>query len=331
MTPALPRRRLLGAFCASPFAALAAPAFAQAPAAYPSRPIRWVVPYPAGGGSDFLARQAAPRMAERLGTTITVDNRPGAAGIIGTEVASRAAADGYTLVFGDNGAMVFNPVLYRKLPYKVDDFAPVGFMAHFPLLVVVDPNSGITSMRDLIEKARRHPGQFSYASPGAGSPHHLAMELLKDRTGTFIVHVPYRGTAMAIQDVAAGVLPMMIVDTAGGGLAQVRAGRVRALAVLSKSRIPQLPDVPAITEAGVDGVDVTAWLGLYVPRGTPDPIIERLNREMRAALADPEARRALEEFGLQVAPSSPAELGRFVERESAIWHKLIRDRKLQLD
>jgi tripartite-type tricarboxylate transporter receptor subunit TctC len=298
--------------------------------AYPSRPIRWIVPYPVGGGSDFLARQAAPRMGRLLGTTIAVENRPGAAGIIGTELASRAAPDGYTLVFGDNGAMVFNPALYRKLPYSPADFEPVGFMANFPLILVADPASGIASARDMIARARAHPGKFSYASPGAGSPHHMGMELLKERAGLFIVHVPYRGTAMAIQDVMAGTVPMMIVDTAGG-LAQIRAGKVKALAVLSKSRIPQLPDVPTIAEAGVRDAEVSAWLGLYVPKGTPGEIVARLNSEMRAALTEPDAKAALEKFGLQVAPSSPGELAEFVRRETAVWHKLIRERQLQLD
>ncbi len=322
------RRRVLGTLSAGALAG-AFPLAARADT-YPAKPIRWVVPYPAGGGSDFLARQAAPRMAKLLGTTITVDNRPGAAGIIGTDIASRSAPDGYTLVFGDNGAMVFNPALYRKLPYSPADFAPVGFMANFPLILVVDPASGIESARDLIAKARAHPGKYSYASPGAGSPHHMGMELLKERAGLFIVHVPYRGTAMAIQDVMAGTVPMMIVDTAGG-LAQIQAGKVKALAVFSKSRIPQLPDVPTVAEAGVKDAEVSAWLGLYVPKGTPPDIIARLNREMRAAITDPEAKAALEKFGLQVAPSSPEELADFVKRETAVWHKLIRERQLQLD
>jgi len=321
------RRRLLGALAASPLAALPAGAGAQA---WPSKPIRWVVPYPAGGGSDFLARQVAPQLGKRLGATIAVDNRPGAAGIIGTEIAARAPADGYTLVFGDNGAMVFNPALYSKLPYQPADFAPVGFMARFPLILVADPASGLASARQLIAEARRSPGKFSYGSPGAGSPHHLAMELLKDRAGLYIVHVPYRGTAMAIQDVMAGTIPMMIVDTAGG-LAQIRAGKVRALAVLSKERIAQLPDVPTIAEAGVPDVEVFAWLGLYVPQGTPADIVGRLNREIRATLAQPEVRKALEDFGLQVAPSSPQELGAFVARETAVWHRLIRERGLKID
>jgi tripartite-type tricarboxylate transporter receptor subunit TctC len=333
MPTAPSRRRLLAALAAAPFAASSLSAVAQAPApaqAWPAKPIRWVVPYPAGGGSDFLARQVAPRLSERLGTPITIDNRPGAAGIIGTEIASRAPADGYTIVFGDNGAMVFNPALYSKLPYQPADFSPVGFMARFPLILVVDPASGFTSARQLIAEARANPGKFSYGSPGAGSPHHLAMELLKARAGLFIVHVPYRGTAMAIQDVMAGTIPMMIVDTAGG-MGQIRAGKVRALAVLSNERIPQLPDVPTIAEAGVPDTEVYAWLGMYVPQGTPADIVGRLNREMQATLGEPAVRKALEDFGLQVAPSTPEALAGFVERETGIWHRLIRERGLKIE
>lgn len=325
-TPA--RRRLLSAALALPV--LAAPAWAASDEPWPSKPIRWVVPYPAGGGNDFLARHVAPKLGERLGTKVVVDNRPGAAGIIGTEIAARSPADGYTLVFGDNGAMVFNTALYSRLPYSPSDFEPVGFMANFPLILVVSPDSGFTSARQLIDETRSNPGRFSYGSPGAGSPHHLAMELLKDRAGLYIVHVPYRGTAMAIQDVMAGVIPMMIVDTAGG-LGQIRAGKVRALAVLSRERIPALPDVPTIAEAGVADVEVSAWLGMYVPRGTPSGIVERLNREVTAVLGEPEVRSALEEFGLQVSPSSPRALASFVERETVRWHKLIRDRGLRID
>jgi tripartite-type tricarboxylate transporter receptor subunit TctC len=328
MDSPLTRRRLLhAAALGTSLAALPAWALAEA---YPSKPVRWIVPYPAGGGSDFLARQVAPQLGQQLGTQVVVDNRPGAAGIIGTSLGAQAAADGYTLVFGDNGAMVFNPALYSKLPYQPSDFAPVGFMARFPLILVAHPDSGIESARELIDEIRAKPGGFSYASPGAGSPHHLAMELLKERAGLFAVHVPYRGTAMAIQDVMAGIVPMMIVDTAGG-LAQIQAGKVRALAVLSSERIAQLPEVPTIAEAGVPDIDVTAWLALYVPQGTRAEIVERLNREMRVALAVPEVKSALEQFGLQIAPSSPDELTTFVERETGIWHKLIRERGLRID
>lgn len=319
------RRALLLAAAAAPFAGAA-----SAQAGYPNRPVRWIVAYPAGGGSDFLARQLAPQLGKQLGQTLVIENRPGAAGIIGTETAARAPADGYTITTGDNGAMVFHQAMYKKLPYDPKEFAPVGFMARFPLIVAVHPGSGFTSGRQWLDEIKSAPGKYTYASPGAGSPHHLAMELLKDRTGSFVVHAPYRGTALALQDVMGGQVPMMVVDTAGG-LAQIRAGRIKALAVMSPRRIAALPDVPTLDELGVKGFDVTAWQGLFVPAGTPADVVARLGAEMNKAIAAPEVRAKLEEFGLEVAPSDGPTLARFIERETAFWHKLIRDRKLSAE
>jgi tripartite-type tricarboxylate transporter receptor subunit TctC len=202
------------------------PVAAQAQA-WPNKPVRWVVAYPAGGGSDFLARQLAPQLGKQLGQTIVIDNRPGAAGMIGTDNAAKSPPDGYTIVTGDNGAMVFHSAMYRRVPYDPQDLMPIGFMARFPLILAVNPASGFTSAKQLIEELKKYPGKYSYASPGVGSPHHLAMELFKDRTNTFVVHVPYRGTAMAVQDVIGGQVPMMVLDTAAG-LPQIKAGKIKA-------------------------------------------------------------------------------------------------------
>jgi tripartite-type tricarboxylate transporter receptor subunit TctC len=329
-------RRSLLALAAGALAPLAGllPRAARAADAWPARPIRWIVAYPAAGGSDFLARQLAPQLGKQLGQTIVVDNRPGAAGIIGTEAASKAPGDGYTLLTGDNGAMVFHTALYKSLPYNPADFVPIGFMASFPLILVVNPASGFTSARQLLDAVKRSPGKYSYASPGAGSPHHLAMELLKERTGSFIVHVPYRGTAPAMQDVLSGQVPMMIVDTAAG-LPQIRGGKVKALAVLSSHRIPQLPDVPTLSEVGADrglkDFDANAWQGLFAPKGTPPEIAQRLSAEMRKAILAPEVKQRLEEFGLEVAPTDGPQLAAFIAKETVFWHKLIHDRHLSLD
>ena len=309
--------------------ALASPG-ALAQKAWPNKPLRWVVAYPAGGGQDFLARHLSVQLGRQLGQSIVIDNRPGAAGIIGTEAAAKAPADGYTLVTGDNGAMVLNTALYKKLPYSPGDFTPLGFMASFPLILVVNPASPFTSARQWLAQVKKSPGAYSYASPGAGSPHHLAMELIKQRTGSFIVHVPYRGTAMAIQDVMSGQLPMMVVDTAGG-LAQIRAGKVRALAVLSPGRIAQLPEVPTLAESGVPGFEAVAWQGLFVPRDTPADITARLSAEMQKAILVPEVKASLEAFGLQVTPSDGPQLARFITRETTFWHALIRERQLSLE
>ena len=308
---------------------LAAPLLASAQS-WPAKPIKWIVAYPAGGGSDFLARQLAPQLGKQLGQTIIIDNRPGAGGSIGTDAAAKSPADGYTVLTGDNGAMVFNSAMYKRLAYAPSDFTPVGFMARFPLILTVNPASGFTSATQWLAEVKAKPGFYSYASPGIGSPHHLAMELIKERSHSFIVHVPYRGTAFAIQDVMAGVLPMAILDTAAS-LPQIRAGKLRALAVLSKKRLPSLPEVPTFEELGLHDVDVTAWQGLFVPKGTPDAIVARLSAEMLKAITTPEVRARLEDFGLEVAPTDGPALAKFVQQETSTWHALIKARKLAAD
>ena len=322
-------RRSTLALALAALACLAAPFAAQAQA-WPSKPIRWVVAYPAGGGSDFLARQLAPQLGKQLGQTIVIDNRPGAAGMIGTDNAAKSPPDGYTIVTGDNGAIVFHEAMYKKIPYAPSDLAPVGFMASFPLILAVNPNAGFTSGKQLLEELKKNPGKYSYASPGIGSPHHLAMELLKDRTKTFVVHVPYRGTALAVQDVIGGQVPMMVLDTAAG-LPQIRSGKVKALAVMSKKRIPSLPDVPTLDELGVKDFEVTAWQGLFVPKGTPPDIVAKLSAEMNKAITTPEVKAKLEDFGLEVTPGDGPALGAFVQKETAFWHALIKERKLSAE
>ena len=298
--------------------------------AWPSRPIRWIVAYPAGGGSDFLARQLAPELGKQLGQTVFIDNHPGAAGMIGTDIAAKSAPDGYTILTGDNGAMVFNSAMYKKMSYAPSDLTPVGFMARFPLILAVNPSSGFTSAAQWLAEVKAHPGQYTYASPGIGSPHHLAMELIKERSHTFIVHVPYRGTAFAIQDVVAGTVPMAILDTAAS-LPQIRAGKLRALAVLSRKRLPSLPNVPTLEEIGLSDIDVTAWQGLFVPKGTPEPIVARLSAEMNKAITRPDVKARLEEFGLEVAPSDGPTLARFIQQETLTWHALIKARHLSAE
>ncbi|MBL0730282.1 tripartite tricarboxylate transporter substrate binding protein [Piscinibacter sp. HJYY11] len=319
-------RRLLGL---ASLAALVAPGLAVADT-WPSKPVRWVVAYPAGGGSDFLARQLAPQLGKQLGQTLVIDNRPGAAGIIGTDNAAKSAPDGYTIVTGDNGVMVFHSAMYKKLPYDPKDLVPVGFMARFPLILAVNPSAGFATGKQLLDDIKKNPGKFSYASPGVGSPHHLAMELLKDRTKSFVVHVPYRGTALAVQDVISGQVPMMVLDTAAG-LPQIRGGKVKALAVMSKKRIPSLPDVPTLDELGVKDFEVTAWQGLFVPKGTPADITSRLTAEMNKAIATPEVKSRLEDFGLEVTPSDGPALASFLQKETAFWHALIKERGLSAE
>ena len=327
------RRTLLCATAALSSLLALAPVAAQAQA-WPNKPVRWVVAYPAGGGSDFLARQLAPQLGKQLGQTIVIDNRPGAAGMIGTDNAAKSPPDGYTIVTGDNGAMVFHTAMYKKVPYDPQDLAPIGFMARFPLILAVNPASAFTSAKQLIEELKKYPGKYSYASPGVGSPHHLAMELFKDRTNTFVVHVPYRGTAMAVQDVIGGQVPMMVIDTAAG-LPQIKAGKIKALAVMSKKRIPSLPDVPTLDEIGgaygLKNFEVSAWQGLFAPKGTPPEIVAKLTSEMSKAINVPEVRARLEDFGLEVVPTDGPALGAFIQTETKFWHALIKDRKLSAE
>jgi tripartite-type tricarboxylate transporter receptor subunit TctC len=306
---------------------------AQAPT-WPAKPVRWVVAFPAGGGSDFLARQLAPQLGKQLGQPIVIDNRPGAAGMIGTDNAAKSAPDGYTMVTGDNGAMVFHTAMYKKVPYDPQDLAPVGFMARFPLILAVNPNADFSSVQQLIDELKKNPGKYSYASPGLGSPHHLAMELFKSRTNTFVVHVPYRGTAAAVQDVIGGQVPMMVLDTAAG-LPQIRGGKVKALAVMSKKRLPTLPDVPTLDELAASnnlkGFEVAAWQGLFVPKGTPADIVSKLTVEMNKAINLPEVRTRLEDFGLEVVPTDGPALAAFIQAETKFWHALIKERKLSAE
>ena len=326
MTALALSRLLLGITLAS---VLIAPLAARADT-WPSKPVRWVVAYPAGGGSDFLARQLAPQLGKQLGQTMVIDNRPGAGGVIGTDNAAKSPPDGYTIVTGDNGAMVFNSAMYKKLPYDPKDLVPVGFMARFPLILAVYPNAGFNSAKELLDEVKKNPAKYSYASPGIGSPHHLAMELLKDRTQSFILHVPYRGTALAVQDVISGQVPMMVLDTAAG-LPQIRAGKVKALAVMSKKRLPSLPDVPTLDEIGIKDFEVTAWQGLFVPKGTPPDIVAHLTAEMNKAINVPEVKARLEDFGLEVTPSDGPALAAFIQKETSFWHALIKERNLSAE
>jgi len=261
---------------------------AGAPAGYPTRPLRWIVPYPAGGGSDFLARTLGAQLEKQLGRPLIIENRPGAATMLGAEAVARAMPDGYTVGSADNGTLVFNAALYRKLPYDpAQDFANVGLMARFPLILVANPATGWRSAADFLAAARAQPGKLSYASVGAGSPHHLAMELIKQRTQTYILHIPYRGAAPAVQDVLSNQVPVMVLDTAVG-LPHIRAGKLVALGVLSRQRLAALPDVPTLEQQGIKDTEVYAWQGMIVPAGTPRELIARLNAELVKALAVPD-------------------------------------------
>lgn len=298
---------------------------------FPNRPVKWVVGYPAGGGTDFLARSIAAQMSVQMGQQVIIDNKPGAGAIIGADLTAKSPGDGYTVFTADNGVLVYNPALYKKLPYDpIKDFAPIGLMARAPLMIVAAPNADIKNARELLEALKKSPGKLSYASPGNGSPHHLAMELFKSRSGLFVVHVPYRGAAPAVQDVMGGQVPLMMIDTSSG-MPNIKAGKLVPLAILSAKRIAQLPDVPTMVELGYKDVVAYAWQGLVVPASTPKDVQLKLNTEMQAALNNPAVRKKLFDTAWDPVPSDAGMMAAYTAAETQVWHKLIKDRGISLE
>lgn len=318
-------RRLLAAIVLTAASTIA---LAQA---FPSKPLRWVVAYPPGGGTDQLARTVGAQVARQTGQSVVIDNRPGGAGFIGAEAVARSAPDGYTLFTGDNGTLVYNSALFKKTPYDPRrDFAPVTLLARFPLVLLANVNTPHASASALFDQMRKHPGALSYASPGPGSPHHLAMELFKQKAGLFILHVPYRGSGGAMQDLIGGQVPLFVADAAAA-LPMIKAGKVKPMAVFSRQRSSALPDVPTLIELGYAGVEAYGWQGLVVPSSTPKEVIATLQREVGAALKHPDVARKLQEFGLELIPSDPFTMEQYIASETQLWHGLIKERQLGLD
>jgi tripartite-type tricarboxylate transporter receptor subunit TctC len=298
--------------------------------AYPSKTVRWIVAYAPGGGSDVLARTVGEQLSTQIGQPVIVDNRPGGATIIGAEVVAKAPADGYTIFTADNGTLIFNTALFRRLPYDpVKDFTPVGLMARFPLLLAVNPSSGYASAKDLVEAMRKEPGRLSYASPGVGSPHHLAMEMLKQRARRDATHVAYKGMAPAIQDVVGGQVPLIVVDTAAGG-PMIKTGKLKVLATFSKTRLASMPDVPTLMELGYTDVEAAAWQGLVVPAG-PKAIVDKLSAELQKAINTSSIRTRLLELGIEPTPSDPSAMADHWRSETAYWPKFIQERHITLE
>lgn len=323
-------RRLTLAIAAS--AALALPAASALAQAYPNKPVRLIVPYAAGGGTDFFARTVGGKLGEQLGQTIIVDNKPGAATIIGAEAAARSAPDGYTVLVADSTTLAVNPSLYKKLSYDpVKDFSPVTLTARFAMLLVINPNlSKATTVKEFIEEAKKEQGKMSYASVGAGTTHHLTMELFQQRTGVKLNHVPYKGAGPAIQDVVGGQVPVMFVDLAAGG-PMIKAGKLRVLAVASPKRIAALPNVPTFAEQGIPQFEAWAWQGLAVPTGTPKEIVAKLNTEYAKAVADPGVRQKLVDAGVEPVTSSPEEMSSYIKSETAKWAQVIKQGDIKIE
>jgi tripartite-type tricarboxylate transporter receptor subunit TctC len=316
--------RLLAAPIGGLTLALATSGIAVAqPADYPARPIRFIVSYPPGGPADILARQLAQELSARLGASMVIENRGGANGNIGAAIAARAQPDGYTL-FMMTSSHAANMTLYAKPGYDVmRDFAHITNIASYPLLLVVHPDVKAASVRELIALARKSPGKHTFASAGSGGGAHLAAELFKTMAGIDMLHVPYKGTGPALQAVVGGEVDVMFAGVSAA-MPHVSSGRLRALGVSSATRLKTIPDIPTIAESGVPGYELSSWLGVSAPAGTPAAIVDKLNAEIREVVRSPKFSARLEQDGAQPRISSAQEFGRFVQAEVGRWAKLIR-------
>lgn len=305
--------------------------FSASAQTYPNKPIRWVVGYPAGGGTDFLARTTGAQLSQQLGQPMVVDNRPGAGAIIASEFVARAPGDGYTVLSADNGVLVYNSALYKKLNYEPQrDFALLGMMGRSPLVITAAPNAGFTDAKSLLAALQSAPGKYSIATAGVGSPHHLALELFQLEAKVSMLHVPYKGGAPALQDLMGGQVPLMMLDLPSG-VSAVKAGKVVPLLAMSAERIPQLPNVPTAKELGFTGVEAYTWQGLAVPKSTPHEVQERLSAELQKAMRDPGVRQKLYDAGWEARPTNAPDMITYVNAERQKWHALIKSRNISLD
>ncbi len=322
------RRTLLATLAAG--AAVAAAPFARAQD-YPSQLIRWVVPYPAGGGTDVIARALAEAMRQTLGQQIVIDNRPGASTNIGADMVAKSKPDGYTVLSADNAVLAFNEHLFGKLPFNPEkDFSYIGAIGKFPLALVVHPDFPARNFKEFLAYVKANPGKVNYASPGNGSPHHLAMEMFKVRTGTFITHIPYRGAAPAMADVMGGQVPCMFLDLASG-LSIMKGNKVRVLAIGSGARSKLLPDVPTLAEVGVANSEVFAFQGVLGPAGLPAAVVNRLNGDLNRAFGNPQVQKRFEDFGMEAMPGTPAQFAALSRAESKRWGPIIKQAGIKLD
>ncbi|HSI57734.1 MAG TPA: tripartite tricarboxylate transporter substrate binding protein [Ideonella sp.] len=323
-------RRALLAGTAGAAAALAAP-WARAQGTWPAKPVTIIVPFPAGGGTDAFARPLTATMSRDLGRQVIVDNRGGAGGTVGATIAAKAAPDGYTFFMGAVHHAIA-PSMYPRLEYNIEtDFVPVGLISSVPQAVVVNPQRvAATDLKSLLELLRKNPGKFNYASAGNGTSHHLAGELFKLQTKTFITHIPYRGAGPALQDLIAGQVDLMF-DGLGSSAAHIKGGRIKALAVAAAQRAPGFPDIPSAVEAGVPGYQVATWYGLWAPKGTPKELVERMQAELKKALNSDELKATWTGLGTSTPNVWGDDFGRFVSAEVKRWAEVVKASGAKLD
>ncbi|MDM0040066.1 tripartite tricarboxylate transporter substrate binding protein [Variovorax sp. J22G21] len=310
------------ALAASLLAAL--PAWAQT---YPAKPIRLIVPFPAAGATDLFARTLSQKMGEKLGTQLVIDNKPGAGGAIGSDLAAKAPADGYTLLLATTSTHSIGPALSNKLPYDtVRDFTPIAHVGDAPSIMLVPNNAPAKTVREWIEYAKKNPGKLNYASSGNGTIVQLTAELFKSQAGVFVTHIPYKGTALAMPDLMSGKIDVLF-DSLPTGLPFVRDGRLRALAVTSLRRSPLAPDLPTVADT-LPGFESNTWFGLYGPKGLPAELVARINTAANQALADPEVKDKLSRLGIEPVISTPQQQATMVASDAAKWKKIVIDRKI---
>ncbi|MBY0438948.1 MAG: tripartite tricarboxylate transporter substrate binding protein [Burkholderiales bacterium] len=312
-------RTLALALSAVPALAIATPAAAQA---WPAKPMRWIAPYPPGGSSDLVARAVGTRLAEQLGQPVLIDNRPGVGGSLGTELAARAAPDGYTMLLANIAPLAINPHIYPKLGYDVmRDFEAVSLLATGPTLLVVGPSLPVKNLQELIALAKAKPGAIKYGTGGSGTPAHLTTELLRLMTGIELLHVPYKGTGQSVTDLLGGQIDFVFASPPVAA-AHVKSGKLRALAASSAKRTPLAPDIPTVAESGVPGFDMVTWWGAVVPAKTPAAIIDRLNAMLRKSLEFADTQERFAALGIDVQSSTPAAFRSFMAAELARYAKL---------
>ena len=325
------RRRTCTAALAA-LATLALPAMAQAqPGGYPSQPIRMIVTFPPGGSADAVVRMLVPRLNETLGQPVIVDNRPGAGGNIGMQLLTKSAPDGYTFGVGAAGALSANKSLYASMPYDPEkDLLPVGMLAAIPFVLAGHPALPAKNLQQLIDMARKSPGQLSVAHGGNGTAMHLSTALLQQMAGTKMTEVPYKGSGPAALDTLSGQVQLSLVDLPAS-LQQIKAGKLTAYAVTSPARLPQLSDVPTMAEAGLAGYDSTGWFGVVAPMGTPAAAIARMNEALVKALNDPKIQQSMRNLGVEPAPDTPQAFGAYIRSESQKWARVIKQGNIKLD